>query len=168
MNTPHPIPQLNQLAQKVGIALQARKWVLATAESCTGGWVAQAITEIAGGSQWFDRGFVTYSNQAKQEMLGVTAAVLDKCGAVSEEIAREMAEGAIKNSQADISVAITGIAGPSGGSAEKPVGTVWLAWAGKDFTTITEVHYYSGDRYNIRLQATQQALEGILAICRQT
>jgi len=167
MNKLPSIPQLIELAQEVGIALQARQWLLTTAESCTGGWVAQTITDVSGSSQWFERGFVTYSNQAKQDMLGVKSATLLDYGAVSEETAREMAEGAITHSLADISVAITGIAGPGGGSVEKPVGTVWLAWAGKYIPTQISKYQYSGDRYMIRLQATQQALEGILITCKQ-
>src|SRR5512135_3018157 len=119
---------LSMLAMQVGAGLKARGLMLATAESCTGGWVAQAVTAIAGSSDWFDRGFVTYSDAAKQEMLGVSAGTLGRHGAVSEHTAREMAAGALAHSRAQVALAITGIAGPGGGSSEKPVGMVCFAW----------------------------------------
>src|SRR5690348_13155293 len=120
---------LDKLAIQVGEELEQRRLTLATAESCTGGWVAQVITSCPNSSRWFERGFVTYSNEAKQEMLGVDAAILARHGAVSEQTARAMAEGAVMRSQAKVALSITGIAGPSGGSDEKPIGTVWMAWA---------------------------------------
>ena len=120
---------LLDLAADLGAALSARKWIVATAESCTGGLVAGAITDVAGSSGWFDRGFVTYSNEAKIEMLGFAPRRSPRIGAVSEATAREMAAGALARSRADIAVAVTGIAGPAGGTPEKPVGLVWFAWA---------------------------------------
>lgn len=156
--------ELYLLAEKVGKALQAKNLCLVTAESCTGGWVAEAITAVAGSSQWFERGFVTYSNEAKHEMLGVTIHALAHHGAVSEVVAREMAEGALTRSHGNVSIAITGIAGPAGGSADKPVGTVWIAWAGKSFVTQTQLCLFKGDREAIRLQAVKYSLEGLLKI----
>ena len=117
---------IEELVQKLAAKLIEKGWMLATAESCTGGMIAAACTDLAGSSQWFDRGFVTYSNEAKTEMLGVPAELIEKHGAVSEEVVRAMAEGAIRHSRAQVSIAVTGIAGPGGGSAEKPVGTVWV------------------------------------------
>src|SRR5215831_857510 len=125
------MPSLASLARRVGSRLRRRGLMLATAESCTGGWIAQAVTSVAGSSDWFERGFVTYSNEAKKEMLGVRAATLSRHGAVSEEAAREMASGALKRSGAHVAIAVTGIAGPGGGTREKPVGTVCFAWATK-------------------------------------
>lgn len=151
------------LADKVGKELKARGAKLATAESCTGGWLAQAVTGVAGSSEWFDCGFVSYSNRAKEKMLGVKAQTLETNGAVSEPVVAEMAEGALKNSEANIAVAISGIAGPGGGTEDKPVGTVWLAWAIQGHPTVTCLSFFSGDRNEIREQAVEQALEGILA-----
>lgn len=159
-------PSLTILSQQLGQALKTQNWQLVTAESCTGGWVAEAITAVPGSSSWFDRGFVTYSNIAKQEMLGVKAQTLAQYGAVSEQTAKEMAEGAIAHSQANIAVAITGIAGPDGGSLHNPVGTVWLAWAGKSLTTLTQLYHFHGDRYTIRLHSVQQALKGLIHLCQ--
>jgi len=150
------------LAERVGAALRRRGVVLATAESCTGGWLAQAITSVAGSSEWFDRGYVTYSNGAKGEMLGVRDETLRKHGAVSEETAREMAAGALARSRAGIAVAITGVAGPSGGTAEKPVGTVCFAWARSDGTPQTETRRFAGDREGVRRQSVVVALAGLL------
>ena len=141
--------------------LLAREWKLVTAESCTGGGLAYHLTNVPGSSDWFERGFVTYSNAAKEEMLGVRSATLKTFGAVSEETAREMAAGALKNSAAQCSVAITGIAGPLGGSAEKPVGTVWFAWGFPTETILAERRLFSGDRGEIREQAIRVALEGL-------
>lgn len=143
---------------------------IVTAESCTGGWVAETITSIAGSSDWFDRGFVTYSNAAKQEMLGIRASTLEHYGAVSEQTVREMAEGALIHSHANLSVAITGIAGPSGGTPEKPVGTVWFGWSlrkSNDFLTITKLEHYAGDRQEIRQQAVIAALKGLLSLATE-
>ena len=135
---------------------------LATAESCTGGWVAQCLTAIAGSSDWFERGFVTYSNEAKQEMLGVARETLDRHGAVSVATAQAMAQGALRRSRADWSVAITGIAGPTGGSPDKPVGTVCFGWAGPDGFTTTELCHLAGSRAEVRAQSVAYALHGVL------
>ena len=152
---------MDDLARRVGERLAASGQVLATAESCTGGWVAQAITAIAGSSDWFDRGFVTYSNEAKQEMLGVRAETLKRHGAVSEETAREMAQGALSRSKATLALSVTGIAGPAGGSREKPVGMVCFAWAGRKGARV-ETMRFSGDRESVRRQSVIHALEGVL------
>ncbi len=155
---------VHELAARVGEALKGRGAMLATAESCTGGWVAQAVTSVAGSSSWFERGFVTYSNRAKQEMLGVAAATLEAHGAVSEEVVREMALGALAHSAAQVSVAITGIAGPEGGTPDKPVGMVWLAWARTGGAVDCRVRHYTGDRREVRQQAVRDGLHGILDI----
>lgn len=139
--------------------LLAAKLILATAESCTGGWVAEAVTSIPGSSAFFDSGFVTYSNAAKQLMLGVQEQTLADFGAVSEQTAIEMAEGALSHSSADISIAITGIAGPDGGSPDKPVGTVWFAFGKRGDLTRTALQQFSGDRQAIRQQAVIFALK---------
>lgn len=149
--------------------LKAHQYKLVTAESCTGGLLAAAITSLPGSSLCFDRGFVTYSNLSKQQQLMVKAQTLEHYGAVSEHTAREMAEGALNHSTAHISLSTTGIAGPDGGSADKPVGTVWFAWASRGiFETFAKVHYFIGDRSEIRQQATDFALvtlyEHLLAI----
>jgi len=153
---------VNELAKRVGERLKAKGALLVTAESCTGGWAAQAVTAIAGSSEWFERGFVTYSNAAKEEMLGVRAATIAKHGAVSEETAREMALGALKHSRGTIALAITGIAGPSGGSAAKPVGTVCFAWARKGDEASVETRRFSGDRDAVRRQSVEHALRKAL------
>lgn len=150
------------LSEQVGAALRERSLTLATAESCTGGWAAQIVTHTAGSSAWFERGFVTYANEAKTEMLGVRPETLAAHGAVSRETACEMAAGALKNSKAMISLAITGIAGPTGGSPDKPVGTVCFAWCSRDQTPESEQRVFSGNRENIRRQAVIFALEGLL------
>ena len=152
---------MDDLARRVGERLAASGQLLATAESCTGGWVAQAITAIAGSSDWFDRGFVTYSNEAKQEMLGVRAETLKRHGAVSEETAREMAQGALSRSKATLALAVTGIAGPAGGTPAKPVGTVCFAWASRQ-STRAETLRFAGDRESVRQQSVIHALEGVL------
>ena len=152
---------LQQLAQEVGQALQAKQRMLATAESCTGGWVAKTLTDVTGSSAWFERGFVTYTNISKVEMLGVNASVIDSHGAVSELTVREMARGALKHSQADLSLAITGIAGPGGGSEDKPVGLVWFAWAVREGELRCEEHRFAGDREAVRRQAVAMALNGV-------
>jgi len=135
--------------------------MLVTAESCTGGWVGQAITSVPGSSHWYDRGFIAYTNGAKRELLDVSTGVLARFGAVSEQTARTMADGALVNSRADVSLAITGIAGPGGGTGEKPVGTVWFAWAGKNRETRTGRHRFDGDRTAVRRQAVETALLGL-------
>ena len=156
--TPPDQHELETLAEQLGTLLLANRMKLATAESCTGGWVAQCLTAIAGSSAWFDRGFVTYSNEAKQEMLGVAAETLLAHGAVSQPVAVSMAEGALRNSAADWAVAITGVAGPTGGSAEKPVGTVCFAWVNKNGELETETRPFQGNRQAIRAQSVAHAL----------
>lgn len=156
--------ELLQLAHTLGQKLHAKGWMLTTAESCTGGWVAQVITAIPGSSAWFDRGFVTYSNRAKQEMLGVSPATLEAHGAVSEETVKEMAGGALTRSQAHISVAISGIAGPGGGTPKKPVGTVYISWATLDGEPLTTVCRLSGDREEVRSRAVAAALRGLIEL----
>ncbi|HUO44366.1 MAG TPA: nicotinamide-nucleotide amidohydrolase family protein [Burkholderiales bacterium] len=154
--------ELYPLAEQVGLALKARGWLLAAAESCTGGWVGQALTMVPGSSQWFERGFIVYSNLAKQEMLGVQAATLAQHGAVSEATARELAQGALARSRAQIALAVTGIAGPDGGSADKPVGTVCFAWCVAGGAPVAVTHHFTGDRDAVRRQAVARALEGVL------
>lgn len=150
------------LSESTGVACCQRRLLLATAESCTGGWVSQVITHTAGSSAWFERGFVTYSNEAKIRMLGVRPETLQEFGAVSPETAAEMAAGAIKNSNAMISLAITGIAGPTGGSPGKPVGTVCFAWCRVGEAAAAETVVFAGDREAIRRQAVVHALRGLL------
>jgi nicotinamide-nucleotide amidase len=146
--------------QALGNALTRKAWMLATAESCTGGLVAAACTGLPGSSLWFERGFVTYSNAAKTELLGVPAALIGRWGAVSREVALAMASGAIQRSQAQVAVAVTGVAGPGGGTAEKPVGTVWLAWQVNGVTQ-AECHRFAGDRAAVREASVQQAVQGL-------
>jgi nicotinamide-nucleotide amidase len=157
---------LNTLAQEVGRALKKHGLMLATAESCTGGWAAQMITSVAGSSEWFERGFVSYTNLSKREMLGVKTTILSRFGAVSEQTARAMAEGALLHSHAQVAFAITGIAGPSGGTPEKPVGTVCFAWAGKKRDSNSAKHLFTGDREAVRRQAVVTALQGLLEFIR--
>ena len=156
-----------QLAIQVGEALKSHGYMLATAESCTGGGVASAVTDIAGSSAWFDRGFVTYSNQAKMEMLQVPSGTLAQFGAVSEATVREMVSGALRQSQAQIALAVSGIAGPGGGTPEKPVGTIWFAWGHKDGVTVARLHQLAGNRAEIREQAVRIALQGVLEMLQQ-
>ena len=153
---------LEILVVKVGALLRVNGQKLATAESCTGGWVAQCLTSIAGSSDWFERGFVTYSNEAKREMLGVEADTLLAHGAVSEATAAAMAAGALRHSHADWALAVTGIAGPSGGSKDKPVGTVCFGWAAFDGRVDTQTRHFSGDREAVRAQSVAHALAGLL------
>lgn len=150
------------MAGRLGHALLLHGARLVTAESCTGGGLAQAITSIAGSSQWFERGFVAYSNESKRELLNVPAETLERFGAVSEQTAAAMAEGALARSRAEFSVAITGIAGPDGGTPEKPVGTVCLAWSGRGGEIRTARTLLSGDRRQIRDQAVLMAMQGLL------
>jgi nicotinamide-nucleotide amidase len=157
---------MEALARKVGDALKAKGELLVTAESCTGGWVAQAVTAIAGSSDWFERGFVTYSNAAKEDSLGVSKSTLRTHGAVSEETAREMAEGALRHSKGTLSLSITGVAGPSGGTADKPVGTVCFGWARKGRAARVETRRFGGDRESVRRQSVIHALEGVLALLK--
>jgi nicotinamide-nucleotide amidase len=150
------------LAAELGRALAAKGQFAATAESCTGGLVAGAITAIAGSSGWFDRGFVTYTNAAKTELLGVDPDALDRNGAVSEATAIAMAEGALRTSRADVAVAVTGIAGPAGGTADKPVGTVCFAWARRGGPTTSATHHFSGDRDAVRKTSVIVAIQGLI------
>ena len=152
---------LDRLSAAAGTALSARGWLLATAESCTGGWIAAAVTATGGSSAWFDRGFVTYSNAAKVEMLGVPATLIEQEGAVSEAVARAMADGALTHSQAHVSLAVTGVAGPTGGSDAKPVGTVWFAWC-VGGETHSEMQHFAGDRAAIRAATLRYALQRLL------
>ena len=155
---------MNELAERLGQFLLARNMFLVTVESCTGGGLAEIITRMPGSSRWFERGFVTYSNDAKQELLGVNPDLLARCGAVSEETVLAMAEGALANSHAHISVAITGIAGPEGGTPEKPVGTVCIAWAGREMAPRSVGTVFQGDRLQVRRQACLLALQGLIDI----
>ncbi|HSO06547.1 MAG TPA: nicotinamide-nucleotide amidohydrolase family protein [Pelomicrobium sp.] len=157
---------LTRLAAAVGEALTAKGWMLATAESCTGGWVARVATSVSGSSAWFERGFVTYSNGAKQEMLGVREATLAAAGAVSEETVAEMAAGALERSRAQVAVAVSGVAGPTGGTAAKPVGMVCFAWASPAGLR-AETRRFDGDRDAIRRQSVAVALEGVLRCARE-
>lgn len=166
MSTPNPTAQQNlyELAVQVSVALRTRQQTLAIAESCTGGWIAKAVTDVPGSSGWFDRGFVTYSNAAKIELLGVQESTLAAHGAVSAEVVAEMAAGALKRSRADIALAVSGIAGPDGGSPDKPVGAVYLAWAQRNGAVHTESRHFGGNRDAVRLQTVAAALQGILDV----
>ena len=155
--------ELEDLSDQLGARLLERGEWLVTAESCTGGWVAQTVTAIAGSSGWFDRGFVTYSNAAKRDMLGVPETTLDRHGAVSEATARVMAIGALEHSRGDWSVAITGIAGPSGGTPDKPVGTVCFAWAWRAGGCEAQTCHFPGGRTEVRALSVRHALRGLLA-----
>lgn len=163
MNTlaPDLVTRCEQLAE----ALRQRGWMMAAAESCTGGLIAGTCTGLSGSSDWFDRGFVTYSNAAKVAQLGVAESLIDLHGAVSEPVARAMAEGARRHSMAQVSVAVTGVAGPTGGSPEKPVGTVWFAWSGPRGAH-AECRWFDGDRDAVRLATVHHALEGLLLVAR--
>ena len=154
---------IEKMVQQLADKLTAQGWMLATAESCTGGMIAAACTDLAGSSQWFDRGFVTYSNAAKAEMLGVPAELIAQHGAVSEEVVRAMAEGAICHSHAQVSIAVTGIAGPGGGSVQKPVGTVWVGWCVAN-TTHTQLLTLDGSRQQIRHMTVHAALQRMTAL----
>lgn len=158
------IESLTALATLVGTRLKAQRQLLVTAESCTGGWIAQAVTAVAGSSDWFERGYVSYSNASKQDALGVSERTLERFGAVSEETAREMASGALAVSRASVAVAVTGIAGPSGGSAEKPVGMVCFAWALKERPPCSETRRFAGDRGEVRRQSVIRALQGLIEV----
>ncbi len=157
---------VRQLVKVVASRFVEQELMLATAESCTGGWISQVVTSLPGSSAWFDCGFVTYSNQAKQRLLGVPASLLAQGGpgAVSEQTVRAMATGAIAHSVADIAVATSGIAGPDGGTEDKPVGTVWFAWAHRDGRCKARVHHFEGDRYSIMLLSVEQAFKGVLEL----
>ncbi len=155
---------MTDILEKVSKKLHRNNLSVVSAESCTGGWVAKQLTDLAGSSVIFDRGFVTYSNQAKQDMLGVSTEVLEKFGAVSEQVVIEMVEGALKNSQADIALSISGIAGPGGGTAEKPVGMVCFGWMKRDKEAIAKTIIFTGDRDEIRKQAVDLSLKGVIEI----
>lgn len=167
--------ELLALAQKIARAFKEHSKYLVTAESCTGGWVAKLMTDIVGSSNWFERGFVTYTNESKQEMLDVPAAVIEEQGAVSEATVLAMAQGALEKSHADYSVAVSGIAGPGGGTTYKPVGTVWFAWGqrqtGQDASKKIHLHsehcLFTGDRDEIRRQAVQHVLEELLRLINE-
>ena len=152
-----------RLCERLAEVLQARGWMLATAESCTGGLIAAACTDLSGSSNWFDRGFVTYSNDAKTQMLGVDAALIAQHGAVSEVVARAMAFGAVRHSDAQVSVAVTGVAGPTGGSPQKPVGTVWFGFQ-VDGQLTSETHRFDGDRAAVRAATVRHALQRLLEL----
>ncbi len=156
--------ELLQMAATLGQKLHEKGWMLTTAESCTGGWLAQLVTAIPGSSAWFDRGFITYSNQSKQDMLGVNASTLETHGAVSEETVQEMATGALAGSRAQISASISGIAGPGGGTRQKPVGMVCNGWATRDGMTLSSTCRLSGDREEIRSRAVAAALRGLIEL----
>jgi nicotinamide-nucleotide amidase len=152
---------LEAILTQISAQLLTRGWMLATAESCTGGMIAAACTDLAGSSQWFERGFVTYSNAAKTELLGVPAALIAQHGAVSEPVARAMATGAVARSHAQVAVAVTGVAGPTGGSADKPVGMVWFGWS-TDGVVTTEMRRFAGDRAAVRQATLAHALRGVV------
>lgn len=153
---------LQELAARLGEKLLARKQMLALAESCTGGWISQVATAVAGSSRWLERGFVTYSNLAKSQMLGVPARVIVEQGAVSRAVVEHMARGALANSAAHWSIAVSGVAGPDGGSAARPVGTVWIAWAGPDNWLESHVFQFAGDREAVRRASVQAGLQRLL------
>jgi nicotinamide-nucleotide amidase len=156
------VEKLQGLVSQLAERLQEKKLLMATAESCTGGLIAAYLTDLPGSSLWFDRGFITYSNLAKQQMLDVNPNLIQHAGAVSEAVARAMANGALKNSAASLALAVTGIAGPDGGSEDKPVGMVCFAWSGKGLVTQSLCRYFSGNRESIRLLACEQAIQGLL------
>jgi len=160
--------ELYQLAAQVGAALKARGLALATAESCTGGWIGEAVTAVPGSSEWYERGYITYTNVAKREMLGVAAATLDRFGAVSAETVKEMVTGALANSHAQIAIAVSGIAGPSGGTPTKPVGTVCIAWGKCGGEPFAETRLFPGDREAVRRQSVECALAGALKLIAST
>jgi nicotinamide-nucleotide amidase len=158
---------LHRCAARLGRRLLASGRSVATAESCTGGWIAKALTDVAGSSQWFGEGFVTYSNEAKRRALGVTRAALAGEGAVSEAVVRAMAQGAIQRTRAQLAVAVSGIAGPGGAVPGKPVGTVWICWSvrhGRSVRSRTALHHFRGDRESVRRKSVGAALRGLLAL----
>ena len=159
-----PDPILYRLAEEVGLELKRRGLMLATAESCTGGWIAEAVTMVPGSSDWFERGFVIYTYISKREMLGVTEATLGKHGAVSEEVVREMAAGALARSHAQVAVAVSGVAGPTGGTPDKPVGYVCFAWGMTGGKPRSETKRFSGDREGVRRLSVEHALKGVLVL----
>jgi nicotinamide-nucleotide amidase len=160
MNPPALLDDTQALTRQLAGLLLAKGHMMATAESCTGGMIAAACTDLAGSSAWFERGFVTYSNAAKTELLGVPAALIAEHGAVSEPVVRAMAEGALRHSRAHIAVAVTGVAGPGGGSADKPVGSVWFGWATAGGVK-TQLCHFAGDRHQVRQATVLRALQGL-------
>jgi len=156
--------ELFELAVCVGQELQARGLMLATAESCTGGWVSECVTMVSGSSTWFERGFVTYTNTAKTEMLGVAQATLDRHGAVSEQTVGEMVSGALARSHAQVALAVSGVAGPTGGTPQKPVGMVCFAWGRSGRVPVTRTLHLTGDRETVRRQSVIVALQGLLDV----
>jgi len=160
--------EITLLVEQVAEHLLRHQQKLAVAESCTGGWVAKVLTDLAGSSEWFERGFVTYSNQAKNEMLSVSETTLNTCGAVSQETVGEMALGALKNSHADFSLSVSGIAGPGGGSVDKPVGLVWFSWAKKEdnepIVIASEHQVFKGDREAVRQQAVKYVIAKLITL----
>jgi nicotinamide-nucleotide amidase len=161
--------QLHSLAEELGRALQGAGWRIVTAESCTAGWIAKALTDIPGSSQWVDSGYVTYSNSAKMRDVGVSARTLSEHGAVSEATVREMANGALRKTGVEMAIAVSGIAGPDGGTAEKPVGTVWLAIAtteARESAAVCELRRFAGDRDQVRRQSVEHALRLALRVLR--
>ena len=159
-----PPSTMYRLAEKVGAALKERQLMLATAESCTGGWIAEAVTMVSGSSEWFERGYVTYTYISKREMLGVKEGTLAKHGAVAEAVVREMVEGALARSHAQVAVAVSGVAGPTGGTPEKPVGTVCFAWGMKGGASHTETKHLAGGREAVRRKSVEHALKGVLGL----
>lgn len=152
--------RIDRLSLQLGKLLSERGLMIATVESCTGGFISEAITRIPGSSSWFDRGFVTYTDVAKQELVGVSGDTLSADGAVSRAAAEEMASGGVQFSQADLAISVTGVAGPDGGSEEKPVGTVWIAWADRDGNVVNRRYRFDGDRQAVREAAVENALAG--------
>jgi nicotinamide-nucleotide amidase len=163
LNTPHK-QDLHQITQELARVLIKNHWHLSTAESCTGGMVAASITELAGSSEWFERGYITYSNQSKSEDIDVSQNLIEQHGAVSDQVARAMALGAKQNSGSDLSLSITGIAGPTGGSPEKPIGTVCFAWALANDQIVSETKHFEGNRQQIRQQACDFSLRKLLSL----
>ena len=160
-----PVPgaaRFEKLVEELALRLTSKDWVMATAESCTGGWIAKCCTDRAGSSAWFERGFVTYSNAAKEELLGVDAKTLEQRGAVSREVALQMAAGARHRAGVDVAVAVTGVAGPDGGTLDKPVGTVWFGWSCEGEAASAEIACFRGDRDAVRRQTVAQALQGLI------
>ena len=157
-------PALYRLAEELGEGLKTRGLMLATAESCTGGWVSQAVTMVPGSSDWFERGFVTYTYISKREMLGVDGATLERYGAVSDEVVRQMVSGALERSHAQVAIGVSGVAGPGGGTPDKPVGTVCFGWGSKGGACRTETVRFLGDRDAVRRQAVERALRGVLEL----
>ena len=155
-------PEFERLVQNLASGLMKCGWFMTTAESCTGGWIAKVCTDLAGSSAWFDRGFVTYSDRAKHDLLGVDFSTLKKAGAVSRAIAIEMAEGARRQAGVNAALAVTGIAGPAGGTADKPVGMVWFAWSLEGRQASSEVMHFQGDRDAVRGQTVVHSLSGLL------